>query len=171
MTPYGSGTTGITWSTCSTTRYHNRLIGLGDGNCLAYTVRKTTLWNFSNEVLYGIQLLLHLFNRISFCFYNCERAKVLQANPTRSDATPGQDTPYDLQCMAVMGSCGRAYPTELEKCNEFLCTNNNGASVTGFLFSKLDGSYCGAGKVAWKLKMAAPKSRKPSVFSEDFFIS
>lgn len=71
----------------------------------------------------------------------------VQTSLTAVDTMPGQSYPAEAQCHALLGSCGRSYPESEHDCSQLLCTNTNGVSVLSFAFNRLDGTYCGSGKV------------------------
>ncbi|CAM5999447.1 unnamed protein product [Sphagnum balticum] len=122
MTPTGAGTTNLTWSSCSLARYQAKLASLGAQTCLSPIVSR-----------------VRVRNRAQFA---CSQTSLSAVN-----IMPGQTTTNEAQCQALLGSCARFYPDQLNNCMQLLCTSSQGVSVMAYGFARLDGSYCGPGTV------------------------
>ncbi len=61
---------------------------------------------------------------------------------------PGQIYPDEAQCHQIMGTCFRHLPGKQSDCRQEFCTANlEGSVVTRIGHIRLDGTYCGPGKI------------------------
>jgi hypothetical protein len=81
----------------------------------------------------------------------------LEDNIVRADSTlmqgpmnylPGQVFPDEAQCHQIVGTCYRSVPGHEGECDKQYCTRHQDSSImTTIAEYRLDGSYCGPGKI------------------------